>query len=184
MRAEFGCLFWYVVLTILQMFTYNDVKTKDYAEAFRHLSKAFEYKMSALPQWDRGIESLKVQQTKQIFKKGFWPEEIGSPTRVPVFIIGFVRSGSTLLERVLDAHPLIVGTGENSVFNGRLDEIRNRIVQVSSGDHPEMLGPVTLQLGDEVVDEMERRWQVLEANSDKPADEVKVNPQRFVDKYV
>jgi hypothetical protein len=168
----------------MQMFTYHDVKTKDYAEAFGHLTKAFEYKMSVLPPWPKGIDALKVQQTKQIFKEGFWPEGIGNPTRVPVFIVGFVRSGSTLLERVLDAHPLIVGTGENSVFNGRLDDIRNRIVEVSSGDRPELLGPVTLQLAEEVVGEMKRRWQVLEANTDKPADEVKVNPQRFVDKYV
>ena len=167
-----------------QMFTYNDVKTKNYAEAFHHLTKAFEHKMSILPPWTKGVEALKVEQTRQIFKAGFWPEGIGSPSRVPVFIIGFVRSGSTLLERVLDAHPSVVGTGENSVFNGRLDEIRNRIVQVSSGQEPELLAAVTQQMADDVVDEMKRRWQILEENTDKPASEVKVNPMRFVDKYV
>jgi Sulfotransferase family len=166
------------------MFTYNDVKTKNYTEAFQHLTKAFEYKMSILPPWSKGVEALKVEQTRQIFKAGFWPEGIGSPSRVPVFIIGFVRSGSTLLERVLDAHPSIVGTGENSVFNGRLDEIRNRIVQVSSSQQPELLATATQQMADDVVDEMKRRWQVLEASTDKPAGEVKFNPLRFVDKYV
>lgn len=38
----------------------------------------------------------------------------GSAERLPVFIIGLPRSGTTLLERMLAAHPSIVGVGEQS----------------------------------------------------------------------
>jgi tetratricopeptide (TPR) repeat protein len=164
------------------MFTYHDASTKDYKEGWDHLSASFRHKMSLLPEWNKGSELQKIRQTMQIFTHGFWPPNIGSPTKTPIFIIGFVRSGSTLLERVLDAHPAIVGTGENSVFNGRLDDIRNKIVQASARSDQSRLGVVTKDLGDEVVDEMKRRWQALESYTQR--DDNGKNPQRFVDKML
>ena len=166
------------------MFTYHDVKTKDYPIAWNYLTEAFKHKLSVLRPWPKGYEEQKVQQIRQIFRQGFWPEGVGSPTDVPIFIVGFVRSGSTLLERVLDSHPMIVGTGENSVFNGRLDDIRNKIVEISTTGQPQMLAAATLEMANEVVNEMKTRWEELEANTDRPPEERKTNPKRFVDKML
>jgi tetratricopeptide (TPR) repeat protein len=165
------------------LFTYHDKKTKAYSEAWHHLTEAYQYKMANLPVWQSGQESTKSFQTKQIFKPGFWSPGVGSETETPIFIIGFVRSGSTLLERILDAHPKIVGTGENSVFNGRLDDIRNKIVQVSMGGRREQLGEVTRRLAEEVVDGMRKRWRILQATTETSGvgDDI---PLRFVDKML
>eukprot|EP00531_Pseudo-nitzschia_arenysensis_P009473 CAMPEP_0116146158 /NCGR_PEP_ID=MMETSP0329-20121206/17012_1 /TAXON_ID=697910 /ORGANISM="Pseudo-nitzschia arenysensis, Strain B593" /LENGTH=769 /DNA_ID=CAMNT_0003641881 /DNA_START=115 /DNA_END=2421 /DNA_ORIENTATION=+ len=163
------------------LFLYNDVKTKDTDAAWDYLSRAYEYKMSALPPWNAGFEMQKIATTKQIFSSGFWPEGVGSKTAAPIFIIGFVRSGSTLLERVLDAHPQIVGTGENSVFNGRLDDIRNKIVEASLLGDPMALSNVISSLADGVVDEMKERWE-MGFSGDRTDDQP--DPKRFADKML
>ena len=166
------------------MFTYHDVKTKDTDEAWEHLTRSYKHKMSALPPWQKGFEQQKIQQTMQIFHKGFWPEGVGSDNEVPIFIIGFVRSGSTLLERVLDAHEEIVGTGEDSVFNGRLDKIRNEIVDASMVGDPSVLAETVKQQADYVVDEMRQRWKTLEANTAKDENYTEKEPKRLVDKML
>ena len=165
------------------LFLYHDVKTKDYSRAFHHLTESYKHKMSLLPPWIPGSELAKTIQTKKIFNAGFWPPGVGSQTRVPIFIVGFVRSGSTLLERVLDSHPMIVGTGENSVFNGRLPDIRNQIVQASVSS-PDSLGELTRRLAEEVVDEMKVRWEILESNLGSDAEHCEEPPKRFVDKML
>jgi hypothetical protein len=164
------------------MFIYHDSKTNDVDAAWDNLSKSYKYKMSTIAPWNSGIEAQKISATKKIFHEGFWPEGVGSESKVPVFIIGFVRSGSTLLERVLDAHPQVVGTGENSVFNGRLDNIRNKIVEVSMLGDTAKLAEVISSLAGGVVDEMRERHEMAlmkEGREKSPQ-----APQRFVDKML
>lgn len=168
------------------MFSYHDVKTKDTEEAWKHLSEGYKHKMAALPPFNSQMEKHKLDTVTQIFHEGFWPTGIGSQSRVPIFIVGFVRSGSTLLERVLDAHPMIVGTGEDSVFNGRLDYIRNTIVETSLSGSGEALHSAVQHLADEVVDGMRERWKVIDANTEKDHDDSgsDIEPKRFADKML
>lgn len=75
---------------------------------------------------DRDGQSLsdaeaRVQQEldaiKTLYRDGFWMDGLGHSSKVPVFIVGMLRSGSTLLETMLDAHPDVVGIGEHSFFS-------------------------------------------------------------------
>ena len=183
------------------MHQYHDVKTKNATEAWAHLHKGNQYKMSTIAPFNEALEKQRVQAVKQVFVKDFFPKGIGSKTRTPIFIIGFVRSGSTLLERILDAHPLIVGTGEDSVFNGRLDYIRNEIVAASQANELSILHKTVQKLADDVVSDMIKRWEIIQSNSrstepaqeeedelpeeegdESPEEEVK--PTRFADKML
>ncbi|KAL7558492.1 hypothetical protein ACA910_003961 [Epithemia clementina (nom. ined.)] len=167
------------------LFIYHDKKTKNYSAAWNHLMESHKYKLRTLPGYSYGNEKSRLEQIKKVFGKGFWPDGMGSTTKAPIFVIGFARSGSTLLERVLDAHPSIAGLGENSVFNGRLDSIRQRFVEASAAGGHEIPN-LAVNMGLEVVKAMKERWEVVDKNTakDSGTDPTQATPQRFVDKML
>lgn len=123
----------------------------------------------------------------QVFTKSFWPVNTGSEDETPIFIIGFPRSGSTLLERVLDAHPLIVGTGEDSVFNGRLSTIRDAVVDASMAGDTLHLRNTVQEQADDVVRITRERWEEINRTigaDDNDDDKTISNPKRFADKML
>ena len=76
-----------------------------------------------------------IQQTrniKSIFHPEFWPHGVGDDSHAPVFIVGMMRSGSTLLETMLDAHHQVWGLGEDSIFNSALPAFRDDLVQATA----------------------------------------------------
>ncbi|GAX19074.1 hypothetical protein FisN_3Lu020 [Fistulifera solaris] len=107
--------------------------------AREHLQTGCRTKVAALPPWQNGAELQKVHNTRSIFKKGFWSQKIGSSTKSPIFVMGFIESGATLVERHLVAsHSDIIGTS-HSIWNQRLTEIRNLIASVSQADLPAVI---------------------------------------------
>lgn len=54
-----------------------------------------------------------------------WPQLIAPDAHdSPVFVVGFPRSGTTLLEQMLDAHPRLQSMDENPFFNRLADTLR------------------------------------------------------------
>jgi len=47
-------------------------------------------------------------------------QSVGNPSQLPVFIIGMLRSGTTLAEQILASHPEVFGAGELTYFGTRL----------------------------------------------------------------
>ena len=73
----------------------------------------------------------------------YWDERPrGSDSRLPVFIIGFFRSGSTLLENMLVQHPSIGTLGESSIFVEHLKSL-NKVattIRSSTEDNDDIQG--------------------------------------------
>ncbi len=96
---------------------------KRFAEAFTALKEAKTVRQAQLapfkPIWERGqqhLNNLTLLPTRADFMR--WA---AAPRPQPecrlAFLVGCPRSGTTLLERVMDAHPDLVSASETTVFN-------------------------------------------------------------------
>lgn len=57
----------------------------------------------------------------------------GEPARVPVFIVGMPRTGTTVLERILGGHPRVADAGELNDFQHAASLASNRFIQYPMG---------------------------------------------------
>ncbi|HIJ84460.1 MAG: TPR REGION protein [Magnetococcales bacterium] len=64
--------------------------------------------------YDIGQDVVQFQHTQSVFDSAFFADrhEWGDPSGKPIFILGMPRSGTTLIEQILAAHPLCHGGGE------------------------------------------------------------------------
>lgn len=82
-----------------------------------------------------------------------WAQLIAPDTRnSPVFIVGFPRSGTTLLEQMLDAHPGLQSMDENPFFNRLAGKLRNH--------HPDILANLDL-LQQRDCDELRKSYLLM-----------------------
>ena len=128
----------------------------------------------------RGLNEFSIEaeraNTKRIIRA--FPAEIfeaereaGDPSEVPVFIVGMPRSGTTLVEQILDSHPLIHGAGEINVLWRIVGRTRRWL-------------PAGKSLPDAVGEVPAEAWEALGkgyVDSVRPYDK---SAQRIVDKLV
>ena len=115
---------------------------KRYEEAFGVLVEAHRSQVAHFAQTDPAV-TLRGVPTMEVTKYSCDPADVatwdhsGAPSleESPVFIVAFPRSGTTLLELTLDAHPLLRSMDERPFIQNALDEI------VALGiRYPEQLG--------------------------------------------
>jgi hypothetical protein len=86
------------------------------------IPRRFEPGASPLPVAERRVSAAEVAQ---------WPTlQAPDAQRSPVFIVGFPRSGTTLLEQMLDAHPKLQSMDENPFFNNLSDQLAEQDIFV------------------------------------------------------
>lgn len=110
----------------------------------RAVPARFEPGASVLPAADRRIERADYER---------WPKVQAPDARQsPVFIVGFPRSGTTLLEQMLDAHPQLQSMDENPFVNKLSDQLADQGIMV----------PFDIdRLGQRDCDELRRRYLTM-----------------------
>lgn len=91
------------------------------------------------------------QVTADSFRR--WPQLIAPEAQdSPVFVVGFPRSGTTLLEQMLDAHPQLQSMDENPFFN--------RLADILSSHDTRILGDLSV-LRQYDTDELRRNYYAM-----------------------
>jgi tetratricopeptide (TPR) repeat protein len=111
-----------------------------YPEAFAAYREANEAKNCYVGRiYDAGEDLNIFQKLKETFSKEAWPRlsrlsaTLGDASPAPVFIVGFPRSGTSLLEQVLGAHREISPAGELTFVN----DVETRVAgRITGSAHP------------------------------------------------
>jgi tetratricopeptide (TPR) repeat protein len=90
----------------------------DYANAMVHFDAANALRKRLTP-FDRGRFQARVERILARFTRAFIDGQasIANASERPLLVLGMPRSGTTLVERMLSAHPLVAGGGELAFWN-------------------------------------------------------------------
>ena len=105
---------------------YDDIGQRE--KAFNHWRAGNALKRSQID-YDEAAELRAFDRIQSAFAAGLmrrW-QHAGHSSRVPVFIVGMPRSGTTLIEQILASHPDVFAAGELDHFEAAAKEIRTQI---------------------------------------------------------
>ena len=141
---------------LLEYDVYIDtMKQKLISRSWASLVKANSIEKHRNMPYDQSDSARKSATLSAVFIPGFWPVGVGYESQVPLFIVGMIRSGGQVLERLLSVHPLVESIGEDSLFNGYLPEIRNAIIEVTKKvDHLDEVEELVNTYGALIVQQM------------------------------
>lgn len=109
----------WIVLHFALAKAYEDLG--QYERSFEHLLDGNRLKRRQLA-YDEANALGIMDRCRNVFTSEFLREKAGhgDPSRVPIFIVGMMRSGSTLVEQILASHPQVFGGGERPYFEKSL----------------------------------------------------------------
>ena len=90
---------------------YDDLK--EYDKAFPHFIEGARLKRGKL-HYDADADAARVERIMARVDAEFIQQRlgVGSPSELPVFVLGMPRSGTTLTEQIIASHPQVHGAGE------------------------------------------------------------------------
>jgi tetratricopeptide (TPR) repeat protein len=144
-------------------------------QAFRYFAEANRLKRKTA-KYDHEMELTKLAAIRKVFA----PERLASlPTsgiddETPIFVVGMMRSGTTLTEQILASHPDVAGAGESML----VQDIVNERAKKTGKRYPDFLEGVTAAelagMGAGYLDQMRKR------HGSAPRRIVDKMPQNFV----
>ena len=97
---------------------------KDHGRSFEHLVQANAGKRAQIA-YDEAATLGLFERIEQTFTPALLARKArdGDPSRLPIFVIGMPRSGTTLVEQILASHPQVHGAGELKAMNDIADTV-------------------------------------------------------------
>ncbi len=115
-----------------------------FEEAFDHYKKGNTLQKQRIS-YQFESEKAYFERLKTFFDSSFFDRyrNSGLSTEQPVFIIGLPRSGTTLTERIIAAHPDVIGVGESTAIKRLIDALP--IHAPNREPYPECLRDITVE---------------------------------------
>jgi len=109
---------------------------KDYDKAFHFIHEANQASRKCLP-YSADKHRQDCIDLMDTFSPKFYQQrsEYGSNSRLPVFVLGMPRSGTTLVEQILGGHPEIFGAGELGILGSVIQRLNAWERHIGSGKH-------------------------------------------------
>ncbi len=118
----------------------------EYDEAFDHFARANALRRRQTP-FDVGALSAHARRIRAVFATdSSWPAA-GSPSMLPVYVVGMPRTGTSLLEQMLSAHPAFHGAGELLLVNRLIANLES----AGSDPYPECAAALSAGVRDQLA---------------------------------
>jgi tetratricopeptide (TPR) repeat protein len=90
----------------------------DFARAFENYRRANELQRTIAEDYDRKARTRFVSDFKRAYtRENLLVREGSSNSTKPVFVVGMMRSGTSLVEQIIASHPAVTGAGELGFWN-------------------------------------------------------------------
>ena len=132
---------------------YDDLKL--YERAFGHFHAGNALQRKGL-EFDHEAMASYVRRAKEVCVPGSFASarKIGDTGPAPVFVVGMLRSGTTLVERILASHPDARGLGETEMVDG----LAQRLVGATGMAYPDCLTRLDPRMAEKLAAEFRAGW--------------------------
>jgi len=124
----------------------------EYRESASHFVQANKVALSATAKAGKRFNEAEHRQEVDYILEGFpdresfRPSYRGSSSDLPVFVIGMMRSGTTLVEQILSCHPEVSGAGEVSYWIEAGPKAHHDLVRKGDLAEPQKVAELYVQL--------------------------------------
>ena len=151
---------------------YDDLQL--YERAFEHFHRGNALYRERL-HFDRGALKSYVKSMKKICVPGLFRHtwKAAAPGPAPIFVVGMLRSGTTLVERILARHPEVRGLGETEM----VDALAERLAGSTGMPYPDCLPRLDLARAQDLALEFRTETSGATLGALRPVDK---NPLNFL----
>ena len=152
-------------------------KKKEYDRAMTLAAEANEASKKLLP-YDPATHRQRVEREMARFSRGFMDSRQGwgHPSRLPVFVLGMPRSGTTLTEQILGSHSQVFGAGELGLVGEQIARLESWERHVGSRLHyPECVGDLSRDRSTGLAEQWLARLQAFDPQSSHVIDKLPHN---------
>jgi tetratricopeptide (TPR) repeat protein len=151
----------------------------NHADAFKHYRRGNELRQ----EWERRrgnsfdaeAQEWLVDRLIATFTPAYFEQvnSFGRNSELPIFIVGMMRSGTTLAEQILASHPRVYGAGELPILGQMIDSLPQRLGMAES--YPEVIRRLDAATAQTLAEEYGQRLKERGGEAERVVDKMPAN---------